>query len=90
MVFKYRTPVSLAVTAAGDLLLGENDGRHLLKVVNTGANAAEIGVGGNPGATPAWPGFALAAGATWEPVNVPANAIWASSATGTTILAMED
>ena len=84
MAFTYQAERSLAVTSAGEQLLDTNPSRHLLKLVNTGANPADISLSGNPASGAG--SFPLAAGAAWEPQNVPANAVWAHATAGTTIL----
>lgn len=85
----FRTFKSESINSGGMKLLEENDGRGLLKIVNTGTNAAQISTDGNPatGGIVSWP---LAGGAAWEPQNVPANPVWANSASGTTLIFGED
>ena len=89
MAFAYQPPASVAVTSTGEQILAVNPSRHLLRVINTGANPANVSLIDNP-LNAGVVSVVLAAGAEWAPTNVPANAVWASSAAGTTVVAMED
>lgn len=88
-VFPYASPLSftnsgpVTVTSSSAIALAGNGKRGYLLIVNTGANTAYLKFGSVQSGTE---GIPLIAGGVYEPVNYPANPLYAVTASSTTTL----
>lgn len=73
------------VSTTWEKVAEEQFGRTFLKLVNEGTVTVNVAFGGGKGLTTFTPqaSFPLAAGAVYEPVNIPPDDIWVQVASGT-------